>query len=156
MIYMEKEDLEIKMFSIKFIHGTSFNPQLSNIKAGEIIIGELRECFHSSLSYWSQEQYTKQWKEGIDRVCIGEETSALIIDMYDPNSSNIIQWWILRCNKDLVNIRHELLFLSDCDTPFIEENIYSYIKTAKKNESKKISEWELNISDIRQAGQQFV
>jgi hypothetical protein len=148
MTYTIKEELEIKMFSIKFIQNISPSHRLSSTKVGEIIIGEFREYFHSSLSYWNQEQYTKQWNEGLSRVCIGEETSALIIDMYSPNSSNIMQWWILHCNKDLVNIRHELLFLGDCDQPFIEEDIYSYIKGTKKKDRKKISEWELSISDI--------
>ena len=137
------------MFSINFLQDLRQNEQ-TNIQVGEIIIGEFREFFHSSLSYWNRQQYSKQWEEGINRICIGEEKSSLITDMYDPNSSNIIQWWVLHCEKDLVHVRNELLFLGDFKQPFIEEDIYNYIEERPEinKDGKKISEWEISISDL--------
>jgi len=79
------------MFSISFLEDSP-QPQIKNIQVGEIIIGDFKKYFHSSLSYWRQQQYLNQWKEGIERICKGEVNSSLITDMYDPNSSNIVQW----------------------------------------------------------------
>jgi hypothetical protein len=137
------------MFSIMFIQD-SLQRQGNNTQVGEIIIGEFREVFHSSLSYWNQQQYLNQWREGINRICMGEANSSLITDMYDPNSSNIVQWWVLRCDNDLVRVRNELVFLEDLKQPFIEEDIYKHIeeRPAVNKKGKKISQWEVNISDI--------
>ena len=52
------------MFSISFLED-SLHPLVNNTQAGEIVIGEFREFFHSSLSYWNRQQYLKQWQEGI-------------------------------------------------------------------------------------------
>jgi hypothetical protein len=137
------------MFSINFLHDLS-KPQVSNTQVGEIIIGEFREFFHSSLSYWNKKQYLKQWKEGVNRICMGEANSSLITDMYDPSSSNIVQWWVLHRNDDLVKVRNELLFLGNLKQPFIEESIYEYIEerqSVSKN-GETISEWEVSISDL--------
>lgn len=137
------------MFSIIFLQD-SLQRQENNTQVGEIIIGEVREFFHSSLSYWNQHQYLNQWREGINRICMGEANSSLITDMYEPNSSNIIQWWVLRCDNELVRARNELLFLGDLEQPFIEENIYKYIeeRPAVNKKGKRISEWEVNISEL--------
>jgi len=139
------------MFSISFIQD-SLQRQGNNIQVGEIIIGGFREFFHSSLSYWNQQQYFNQWRTGINRICMGEVNSSLITDMYDPNSSNIVQWWVLRCDKDLVRVRNELLFLGNLKQPFIEADIYKYIeeRPAVNKKGKKISEWEVNISDLHE------
>lgn len=135
------------MFSISFLQDS--HQRLNNIQVGEIILDEFREFFHSSLSYWNQQQYLKQWKEGINRICMGETNSSLITDMYDPNSSNIVQWWVLRCDKDTVRVRNELLFLGSLKEPFLED-IYKYIeeRPAVNKKGNKISEWEVNISDL--------
>jgi hypothetical protein len=137
------------MFSISFLQD-SLQRQENSTQVGEIIIGEFRELFHSSLSYWNQQQYLNQWREGINRICMGEVNSSLITDMYDPKSSNIVQWWVLRCNNDIVGVRNELVFSGDLKQPFIEADIYKYIeeRPAVNKKGKKISEWELNISDL--------
>jgi hypothetical protein len=137
------------MFSISFLQDENLS-QVNNIQVGEIILGEFREFFHSSLSYWNRQQYFKQWKEGINRIFIGEANSSIITDMYDPNSSNIVQWWVLRCDKGIVHVRNELLFLADLKQPFIEEDIYKYIeeRPSVNKKGQKISEWEVNISDL--------
>jgi hypothetical protein len=81
---------------------------------------------------------------------MGEVNSSLITDMYDPKSSNIVQWWVLRCNNHIVRVRNELVFSGDLKQPFIEADIYKYIeeRPAVNKKGKKISEWELNISDL--------
>ena len=123
----------------------------TNTQIGEIIMGEFREFFHSSLSYWNQEQYLNQWKEGINRICKNQEKSSLITDMYDPNSSNIIQWWVLHRDIESVRVRNELLFLGDLKQPFVEKDIYNYIEDRAKvnKDAIKISEWKISISDLR-------
>lgn len=70
--------------------------------------------------------------------------------MYDPNSSNIIQCWILRPKENLVYIRNELLFLEKVKQPFLEDNIYNYIeeRPAINRSGKKISEWKIDISNL--------
>ncbi len=137
------------MFSISFLQD-SLQSQGSSTQVGEIIIGEFRELFHSSLSYWNQQQYLNQWREGINRTRMGEVISSLVTDMYDPNSSNIVQWWVLRCNNDIVRMRNELVFLGDLKQPFIEADIYNYIekRPAVNKKGKKISEWEVNLPDL--------
>jgi hypothetical protein len=43
------------MFSISFLQD-SLQRQENSTQVGKIIIGEFRELFHSSLSYWNQQQ----------------------------------------------------------------------------------------------------
>jgi hypothetical protein len=142
------------MFDIKFIQGSSSNYQLNNIQIGEIVIGDFREFFHSSLSYWSQHQYLAQWKEGIHRICVKGLNSSLITNMYDPNSSNIVQWWTLHRHEDRIAIRNELFFLENLKQSSFEENIYQYIEERSliNQNGKKISEWQVDVSDLIEFG----
>jgi hypothetical protein len=138
------------MFSINFIEKPS-PIQAKNTQLGKIVIGEFSELFYSSLSYWNQQQYLNQWKEGIHRICMGDPKSAVITDMYDPNSSNIAQWWVLRCEGDRVYVRNELLFLENVQETFAETEIYQYIEERPlvSQKGQKISQWETNLSDLQ-------
>jgi hypothetical protein len=139
------------MFSIDFIQSSSRHQQLGNIKVGEIVIRDFREVFHSSLSYWDAGQYLNQWREGISRMCVDRLSSSVIItDMYDPNSSNVVQWWTLHRHQDIVSVRNEIVFLIDLPKNSFEDNIYQFVEKRPSNNQndERISEWKLNIAEL--------
>ena len=86
----------------------------------------------------------------MSRIYKGKSNSAVVIDMYDPNSRNIIQWWVFRSYKDIISIRNEILLLDRLEYPLSEKEIYKYIEERPKinKEGQKISEWKLNRSNL--------
>jgi hypothetical protein len=154
---MHRKELEIKMFLVDFIDDFSCSHRVQNTELGEIVIGEHREFFHASLSYWNRDQYLNQWKEGLEKICTHRACSSVITDMYDPKSSNIAQWWVFRPEQDIVFVRNELVFLEKVDSQLFEQNIYQYIqeKPSAKNKGRKISEWQIKISELIEFSQSF-
>jgi hypothetical protein len=118
---------------------------------GSIRIGELKEGFHASLSYWSRADYISQWKVALDRLLRGEKRSALITSMYDPQTANFVFWWVMYLIEDLVHIQNHVLFLSDLNEPFDEDDIYASIpeRETRTEEGESISEWTVELSAIR-------
>ena len=124
----------------------------SDIVLGEIVIGDFKEKFEASLSYWDEENYRKQWEEGLERILCGNKKSCLITTMYDPNIANFIFWWPLYRMDELIIIQNHLLFVKKLKPPFDPKFPYEHIRdrVSINEEGRKISEWQIPLTDISQ------
>jgi CdiI N-terminal domain len=138
-------------FSIKFTN-SQFVDDNENFQVGEIIIGEFQENFTSSLSYWNENDYLKQWKSALIRTCDGNHKSCLITSMFNPVSANFIFLWTLYLDENIVHIQNQILFLDDLETPFLESDPYASIRDREiiSDEGEKISEWDSDINKIKE------
>ncbi len=119
---------------------------------GEIQIGEFHETFISSLSYWTKINYLTQWKIALTRICNGNDKSCFVTSMLDPSSADFIFLWVLYLDGNIVHLQNQILFLDQLDKPFSELNLYEFISIREtiSDEGDKISEWDVNINDIKE------
>ena len=120
--------------------------------SGSLKIGDFREDFHASLSYWNRDDYLSQWKDALNRLSQGERRSAIVTAMYDPKTANFIFWWVMYLNGDVVYIQNQVLFLEELERPFYESELYSFIpeRETHTEEGEPISEWVIGISAIKE------
>ncbi len=134
-------------FDIKFKN----NEPNREIALGSIAIGNETDFFESSLSYWSKEQYEKQWIDGCQRICRGENISALITSMYDPIKANFIIWRPLYVKHEIVIAHEQILFIDELGKTFSEESLYEHVIQRKNSDEdgNAISEWKTNVHEIQ-------
>ncbi len=136
-------------FYIQFIEEKALiEDDLVNI--GQIVIGNFKETFHSSLSYWTTENYLEQWMNGALRIINGYKRSCLVISMYDPKTANFIFLWDLYRIGEVVYIQNRILFTDDINGNFTETKIYDYIpkRLTHDEEGQRFSEWTTNVGSI--------
>ena len=145
-------DNKMSKFSIKLLSDFYFEPD-SNEKYqyGEIVIGDFKEKFLSSLSFWSSEDYTKHWTNSLKKLDLRNK-SGLIIDMYNPEKSKTIEWWILYKTDTLVYLQNSLLFLEDLNSVFKIDKIIEYIpeRQTYSDDGELISEWCILLKSIEE------
>ncbi|WP_193368588.1 hypothetical protein [Pelagibius marinus] len=129
-----------------------FESDGEKIALGSIKLGNFQEDFHASLSHWDQERYRSQWKEALERLVKGEDKSALVTSMYDPDKANFITWWPLYRDGDCVLVQNQLLFLAELAKPFSEAQPYKSVprRETTTEDGEAISEWTIDLSDIEE------
>ena len=122
--------------------------------SGEITIGDFSEKFHASLSYWTHQDYVRQWLSALNKITTFENNKgAIISSMYNPISANFICCWVMYRLGGLVYLQNHILFLDDLSTPFDERNIEKSIPDREQvtEEGERISEWRIPLSDIQRS-----
>jgi hypothetical protein len=115
---------------------------------GVIRIGDFQERFRSPLSFWSPQDYERQWREGAERILAGATTSCLITSMLDPRSANFIVWWPMFLNGTRVITQNQILFLNKLAGPFDPRDPYKYVEP-RGADSEPVSEWHTTTDAIR-------
>jgi hypothetical protein len=135
-------------FSIAF---TNKEPQNNEqVAHGYLKIGTFEECFEASLTYWKRSDYENHWSEGLKRLLLGNDKSALVTSMNDPQNANFIFWWVMYVLGGRVYIQNHVLFLERLDMAFDEKNIYKHIpiRETHTEEGVPLSEWVVDLDDI--------
>jgi hypothetical protein len=139
-------------FNISFFNIDQINPLKNYHKNiyGEILLGNFKETFESSLSFWSINAYKRQWNDAITRIVNGENKVCLVTSMNDPEHANFIIWWPIYNEGNQIYFHNSLFFFKDLKEQFDENNIYKYVPDhSLDTESKyKISEWKLEIESL--------
>ena len=139
------------MFSIKFLDN-SFNEEPFGEKAccGVITINAFQEQFVSPTTYWSQEDYERQWITAISQILGGANSSCLITSMYDPKLAEFILWWPLYREGNIIFIQNHILFMNEISGEFDPWNLQPFIPPHETytEEGECISEWEVTIEDL--------
>lgn len=122
------------------------------MRLGLIVIGDFEEHFEASLSYWSVEDYRRQWKQALERVKTGETKSSLITRMYDPQTANLIVWWPLYREGQQVYIHNSFLLMDALNEPFDPLAPYKHVADRRTigEDGGRISEWETTITEIEE------
>ena len=64
-----------------------------------------------SLTLWSQAEYQKQWLEGARRLVEPDSRSAFIVNVIDPPTAYVVEWWPAWHVNDLLVFQRQLLFV---------------------------------------------
>lgn len=118
---------------------------------GYITIDNFHERFFSPIEFWSREEYLKNWYQELNKLLNGFPCAKLITRMYNPEYSNFIQAWVLYRIDDKIFIHEQIFFLDEWAKPFLLEELYSkeLNRETHSEDGEKISQWEINISDIK-------
>ncbi len=98
------------MFDIAFT-GETVDSEGEILHLGRITLGEATEGFSASVSFWSREDYQKQWLEAAKRLIEPDSHSAFVTCMYDPQTAAFIDWWPAWRTTGLVVLQNQLLFI---------------------------------------------
>ena len=124
-----------------------------NVVFGAIEIGEFKDTFHASLSYWDRESYLRQWKVALERIFNGEASTAIVSCMYNPKKANYLCWWPVYVVGGDVIFHNQILILEQCNPPFDELSMYKYIdnRVSERDEGEdKVSEWRTTILALKE------
>lgn len=144
------------MFSIKFLadlptvseSGRSHRVDMS--KKGRIVAGTLNEVFVSPLGYWTIEQYQNSWKQSLFNIINGDEKSALITSILDPEIANFFIIWPIYREKGDIFIQNHMIFVDDISGVIDISNIIEAIPSHRMidEDGNKLSEWKCHISEL--------
>jgi hypothetical protein len=143
------------MFSICFVHdepAVSVKTDLRHEAMGCITIGAFSEHFVSDITFWSMEEYSRQWREGLVRICDGHASSCLFTNVGNPEHANYFEGWILyRLGADEIAIHNRLIFFSLLEQPFLFDAKYDVVPAyaAVGVDGERISEWRTSIGAIQ-------
>lgn len=118
---------------------------------GRITIAEFSEEFLSSLTFWNPEQYRSQWVDAAKRIASGQERSAFITDMRDPQSSNYVTWWPIYVVGRLAVFHQQILFMDQLGQPFDLSNPYRHLSKflSTSEDGLPISSWRIDLDEIK-------
>lgn len=117
---------------------------------GEIVLGEHTERFVALIRYWSPLDYQRQWRAGIQRLVREAVPSCLITALDDPDTSEILRWWLLYPLGDVVAVRESALDYKRSRTKFSTEMPYIAIppRRLRSEDGFEISEWQLPVFEF--------
>jgi hypothetical protein len=98
----------MKLFDIEFT-GEMVDAEGETLHLGVINLDGSIEGFSASLSYWSKDDYHKQWLEAANRLLQPDLCSAFITCMYDLQAANFIHWWPAWRVSNFVVVQQQLL-----------------------------------------------
>lgn len=141
----------MKNFSLSFL-GKEFNYENEMVNRAKISIGNFFEEMNIPLSYWNKEDYKRQWSKAIYDLLTEKKDTALITKMYNPEYANFLELWVLYLDNEIIHIQNIYLFLDELEKKFDEKDFYSLIhkRECVTEEGEKISEWDININDIKE------
>ena len=118
---------------------------------GTLMLGDFKEDFYASLSYWDRDRYLLQWKSALERLLDGGVNSAIVTTMYDPSTANFIIWWVMYAVGGEIRVQNQILFLDELERPFDESDLYSFIpeREMQSENGYRISEWVVGIPAIK-------
>ncbi len=140
-------------FSIGFIQDTSrvTVPVHKTLEAvGEIVLGDFREAFVASLSFWTKKQYEAHWREALNRMVRNVSPSCLITEIYEPGYGHFGFWWPMWRRGHEILVHHQGLLLMEGDEPFDPNNPYGFIQEYYRinEDGHKLSEWRVSVDEI--------
>lgn len=120
---------------------------------GQIQIGKFRERFMMPIEYWTIEDYEEQWKEGLDRIKVYDQ-SCLITAIQDPKWDPFLEWWALYKEGNTIFVQN-YLFPAEVyqeiigSKLFTRETCYQFIPARETvtEEGEKVAEWKISLGD---------
>jgi hypothetical protein len=120
------------------------------VLSGVLEIGDFKENFYASVSYWDKSKYSKQWKTACERLLDGNLKSDLVTNIYNPSTANFLFWWVLYLSGNNVYIQNHILFLNELDKPFDEGKLYDFVpdRETETEDGESVSEWKIDIHEV--------
>ena len=115
----------------------------------KIVIDSFSEDFFIPVTFWSIEEYKKEWIISLEEGLSKKKHSVLITSMYEPDKLNFIQSWVIYYEANKAYIQNKIFFTDDYIN-FNYKNINGFVeKRIQYSEfGDKISEWETDVCSI--------
>jgi hypothetical protein len=136
------------MFGI-FPNGKPIRENGELVIPSSIIIGGFTERLHIPISYWSLEDYKKNWISSLAQGIDNKKHSALAVSMHEPDFTNFIFVWVVYYHGDVACIQNKIIFLDECQN-FTPDTINDFIgeRETINEDGMKVSEWATNLNSI--------
>ncbi|PIP42828.1 MAG: hypothetical protein COX17_10445 [Deltaproteobacteria bacterium CG23_combo_of_CG06-09_8_20_14_all_60_8] len=146
------------MFSIRFLHRhevkqrrlVSHWHEPADSAFGEIVLGDFKETFISSLSYWRQAQYLAQWRRSLNSLLKSGKPSYLIVSIDQPELNlAMFVWPIFVFSKRLI-FQNRLILPEDIkySVSELEPKIAQFEYQEADEDGNRFSEWEVGREDL--------
>ncbi len=128
----------------------------SSCRDGLIRIGEFEERIQVPLSYWDENEYEEQWKDGVGRVLGGHSRSCLLTAVTDPKNTHYFEWWLIYREAEVVFLQNGILFLEDSKHSLDPKHIFDDIPVRETMEDgRPVSEWTVPLTDFEEFYRNF-
>jgi hypothetical protein len=136
-------------FSISF---TGFDKQDPFVALGELNLGEDCEHFGSILGFWGTDDYEESWLTALRRLVSGASISCLATSVIDPSNANFLEVWPLYREGDNVYVQNSLIFPDQLSHEFDPDAPWESLdpRSVIDEDGQAISEWKVNLSDIKE------
>jgi hypothetical protein len=116
------------------------------------MLGDFEEHFFSSMEYWREPDYERQWMEGLERILTGATRSCLITSIGHPEASTGLWWWILYRSGNRIHVQNAMCFFAQLREAFDPSNPYAAVpsRTVVTEDGDPISEWIITIGEVAQ------
>ncbi|AGN86994.1 hypothetical protein [Enterobacter sp. R4-368] len=114
-----------------------------------IVINDYKEAMNIPLSYWTLNDYKKNWLVSLEQGIKNRNHAALAVSMYEPDNANFIFTWVLYFCGVKVFVQNKILFLDECKA-FSAEKINEFIepRITHNEDGVKISEWSTDMESV--------
>lgn len=136
------------MFGI-FSEGKPIKENGELVIPSSIIIGDFTEQLRIPISYWSLEDYKRNWTSSLAQGIDNKKHSALAVSMYEPNFTNFIFVWVVYYRGDEAYVQNKIIFLDECQN-FTPETINDFIgeRETHNEDGMRISEWATDLNSV--------
>ena len=83
---------------------------------GVTVLGDVEKGFRAPLSFWREQDYEAQWREGIERLVAGAESSALVVEWDYPADEQFVMFFPLFLLDGPTVAVQKRLWLSEFDS----------------------------------------
>jgi hypothetical protein len=136
-------------FSIAF---TGFDEQDPMVAIGKLRLGDADEYFESVLGFWAADDYERSWSACLRRLLAGESISCLATSITNPPTANFVEVWPLYREGNDVYVQNSLIFLDQLSHEFNTDAPWESVSPRETvdEDGQVISEWKVNLTDIRE------
>jgi hypothetical protein len=118
---------------------------------GQIVAGELKEEFVSSLYEWTKEDYIGQWTSSLRRFIAGADRAVLITNYVNSKESANLEWWALyRGEGGVVHVQNHLPWYENFDLEFSVSEAERFLqdRITVNEDGNSLSEWDVRFADV--------
>ncbi|MBV9110201.1 MAG: hypothetical protein JO306_12395 [Gemmatimonadetes bacterium] len=133
-------------FSIRFLDEGD-----DDARYGEIRLGDFGERFLANLSFWSEAEYERQWRDAVGRILSAEDAvSALITSTGDPSDTAGVMWWTMYRQGALIQVQNHICFFDQLPEPFDLADPYRSVPPHRRvgEDGEAISEWTVTVAEV--------
>jgi hypothetical protein len=120
-------------------------------RQGRILLGSYWETFESYIGFWSPLDYETHWARALDRLVRDQRESACITSIADPETAEVVFWWVFYPTETGVVAQEQLLPLRSLVTPFRSDEPWHSIPVRRSHtdDGAPVSEWFVAWSEVR-------
>lgn len=120
---------------------------------GELQLADFRERFGANTSFWTADDYERQWTRAAEALLAGAAKGAFVTSLTDPSHPGFaFIWEFLRDGDELV-FHNRLIALHEHQPPFDPWDVARYVEPHEPDheEGDGISEWRVSAAELEVA-----